>query len=156
MSVVSRRGRTLRSTKGEAAAEILRKDFTAADITVWLLDMSFYDSILSFAQRAREQLNADIIKLKLAKNPSSVHEEIVQVNYLSTMLLALLMLPVPRQKSAGRSTPGRLAISNASRLLGTKFPKRNRFPLPLSLDGAADFDATKPCSASKLLAQLLL
>lgn len=97
--------------KGEAPAESLRKDFAAADVTVLLLDMSSYDSIQSLAQRAREQLtrldivilNAGIMKLKFTTDPSMGHEGMVQVNYLSTMLLALLMLPVLGQKSAGRA-----------------------------------------------------
>lgn len=141
MSVVSRRDRTLRSTKREAAAENLRKDFTAVDITVWLLDMSCCESILSFAQRAREQLtrldvvvlDAGVMKLRLAKTPLVRSRRNGSVNYLSAMLLGLLMLPGLGQKSAARSTPGRLAISNASRSLGTKSPKRNRFPPPAVL-----------------------
>lgn len=37
--------KTVRSvSKGEAAAENLHRDFAAAKIPVWLLDMTFYDS----------------------------------------------------------------------------------------------------------------
>lgn len=82
------------AAKGEAAAEFLRKEYTTAHVTVWLLDMSSYDSIQSFVQRAQEQLirldivilNAGIMKLKFDVNPSTGHEEMVQINYLSTML----------------------------------------------------------------------
>lgn len=66
------------------------------------------------------------------------------------------MLPGRGQESAARSTPGRLATSNASLALGAKFPKRNRSSILVSLDGATDFDATEQYSASKLLAQLFL
>lgn len=44
------------------------------------------------------------------------------------MLLALLMLPVLRQKSAGRSTPGRLTISNAWFALGASPPTGTSTP----------------------------
>lgn len=72
------------------------------------------------------------------------------------MLLGLLMLPGLGQKSAAWSTPGRLAISNASLALGAELPKKNRSSILVSLDGATDFDATEQYSASKLLAQLFL
>lgn len=65
------------AAKGEAAAESLRKEHTTANVTVWLLDMSSYDSIQSFVRRAQEQLarldivilNAGIMKLKFDVNP---------------------------------------------------------------------------------------
>ncbi|KAL1877490.1 putative secondary metabolism biosynthetic enzyme [Diaporthe australafricana] len=152
------------AAKGEAAAEALRKDYGDAKITVWLLDMSSYESIQSFAERAMEQLtrldivilNAGIMKLKFDTNPTTGHEEMVQINYLSTVLLALLMIPVLKQNNAGRTTPGRLTISNASLALGAKFPNKNKSPLLASFDDAAQFETTEQYSASKLLAHLFL
>lgn len=50
----------------------------------------------------------------------------IQVNYLSTILLARLMLPVLRQITAGRTTPGRLVISNASLALAAQLPNKDK------------------------------
>ncbi|KAK8011614.1 hypothetical protein PG990_010579 [Apiospora arundinis] len=152
------------SAKGEAAAEKLRREHPQANVEVWLLDMSSYSSVQSFAQRAREQLtrldivilNAGLMKLDYNTVASTGHEEMIQVNYLSTMLLALLMLPVFKQKSAGRNGPGRLTISNASLALAAKFTNKNALPLLASFDDPARFDSTEQYSASKLLAHLFL
>ncbi|KAK8117059.1 uncharacterized protein PG998_005340 [Apiospora kogelbergensis] len=152
------------SAKGEAAAEKLRREHPQANVEVWLLDMSSYNSVQSFAQRSREQLtridivilNAGLIKLDYNTVASTGHEEMIQVNYLSTMLLALLMLPVFKQKSAGRNGPGRLTISNASLALAAKFANKNALPLLASFDDPARFDTTEQYSASKLLAHLFL
>lgn len=61
-------------------------------------------------------LDSGVMKLRLAK-PSSAHEEVVRS---PAMLLGLLMLPGLGQKSAARSTPGRLTVSNTSLALHAK------------------------------------
>ncbi|KAK7718403.1 hypothetical protein SLS64_002357 [Diaporthe eres] len=78
----------------------------------------------------------------------------VQANFLSTILLALLMLLILGQKTAGRITPGRLTISNASLALVAKFPNKNKSALLASFDDASQFDPTEKYSASKLLPHL--
>ncbi|KAL2278700.1 hypothetical protein FJTKL_14258 [Diaporthe vaccinii] len=80
----------------------------------------------------------------------------IQVNYLSTILLARLMLPVLRQITAGRTTPGRLVISNASLALAAQLPNKDKYPPLVSLDDASQFDPTEQYSASKLPGHLFV
>lgn len=95
------------SQRGQEAAAILGHEFPKAIIDVWLLDMSSYESIQNFAAKVDRELsrldivvlNAGQYNLKFKKNPSTGHEETVQVNYLSTVLLAILLLPSLRDNS---------------------------------------------------------
>ena len=97
--------------KGEAAAVELRKIHPAARIEVWSLDMLSYDSIRAFVRRCTSLeridfviLNAGVSQIKFQINESTGHEEIFQVNYLSTALLAMLLLPTLKE-SAPRGSP---------------------------------------------------
>lgn len=89
--------------KGIAAATQLRDDFMrdypnweCPTIEIWELDMSSYESVLGFAKKVKDEAgHIDIAILNAGVQPSTWrlsphgHEEAVQVNYLSTALLAL-------------------------------------------------------------------
>ncbi|KAI2465475.1 NAD(P)-binding protein [Annulohypoxylon bovei var. microspora] len=117
------------NVKGETAAANLRALFPKATIEVMLVDMSRYDSILDFARRVESQvsrldiviLNAGVMSLKYNTGSSTGHEELVQINYLSTVLLATLMLPILKIKSPA-GTPGRLTLINTSLALTAPLP----------------------------------
>jgi NAD(P)-dependent dehydrogenase (short-subunit alcohol dehydrogenase family) len=92
----------VRSTeKGNIAASKLRAQCRDAAIEVWELDMNSYQSIQEFSQRVNSQLsrldyvilNAGISNFRFRVNTSTGHEEVIQVNYLSTALLSLLLIP---------------------------------------------------------------
>ncbi|KAB5536208.1 hypothetical protein GE09DRAFT_1249901 [Coniochaeta sp. 2T2.1] len=102
-------------SKGEAARQELSKgrDLPSQDaIQVWPLDLSSYDSILAFVERAKildnldiAVLNAGVFKLAETFDPATGYEEAVQVNYLSTILLTILLLPIMKAKNSRNSTP---------------------------------------------------
>ncbi|KAK0710594.1 putative short-chain dehydrogenase/reductase family protein [Lasiosphaeris hirsuta] len=104
--------------KGDEAAAKLRKEFPLADatITVWVVDMESYDSVRDFTAKCATLpriniaiLNAGLAKLKYTTVSSTGHETVLQVNYLSTVLLAILLLPILKaRKPAG--TPAVLSI----------------------------------------------
>ncbi|KAI0869420.1 NAD(P)-binding protein [Hypoxylon argillaceum] len=107
--------------KGAAARETLRTA-SKAIIEVWKLDLSHYDSVTAFTERAKTLprldfvvLNAGVFKVTFDQNPDTHHEEVIQVNYLSTALLTILMLPVIQSKNTSEA-PGRLVL-----LLGQLF-----------------------------------
>ncbi|KAL1870026.1 hypothetical protein Plec18167_007544 [Paecilomyces lecythidis] len=87
--------------KGEAAANTLRTDYPAARIDVWYLEMTSYETIQEFCRRADTDLsrlditilNAGLMQPKFTTCATG-HEKVIQVNYLSTFLLAILMLPI--------------------------------------------------------------
>lgn len=105
-------------TKGDAAAEKLREEFPKAELSVWLLDMESYESIQSFTNRSQTLPRIDIVILNAGvQKPSFTtvadtgHETTMQVNYLSTMLLAILLLPVLKsKKTAGSARPPVLSL----------------------------------------------
>ncbi|CAP61396.1 uncharacterized protein PODANS_4_355 [Podospora anserina S mat+] len=111
--------------KGAAAVQklALKPDGTkresGATVEVWKLDLFEYGSVLSFAKRAKETLERlDIIMpnaamgvpSKRAFHPETRHDETLQVNYLSTALLATLLLPVVKQTRAYQPAPTRISL----------------------------------------------
>ena len=150
--------------KGDAAAAKLRKLYPRASIEVWQLDMSLYDSIQAFARRVESQLsridivilNAGRARFDYHKVESTGHEEALQVNYLSTMLLTVLLLPTLKAKIPPGGQPARITISSAALTLAAKFPQRNANPLLPALDGPQNFDRSENYNTSKLLAQMFL
>jgi NAD(P)-dependent dehydrogenase (short-subunit alcohol dehydrogenase family) len=156
--------------KGTAAAAPLRRAHPKARIEVWVLDMLSYASITAFVDRCAAELprldfavlNAGMGGLGFRINPSTRHEEIVQTNYLSTALLAILLLPVLRDKSPA-GTPGRLTIVGSITGLWVPFENRAAVPLLPSFDKhdgkwglkqAADRYATSKTLVMMLVAKL--
>ncbi|UKZ78449.1 hypothetical protein TrVFT333_006189 [Trichoderma virens FT-333] len=91
--------------KGDVAAAQLRTDFPSATISVWIVDMESYDSVCAFASRCESLDRIDIVILNagLIKTPYTVvratgNEITLQVNYLSTALLTILLLPILKAK----------------------------------------------------------
>jgi NAD(P)-dependent dehydrogenase (short-subunit alcohol dehydrogenase family) len=83
------------STKAALEARLKRK----GQLEVWELDMMSYDSIKAFVKRANALDTLDIAVLNAGTRRTKFYqseygwEEDIQVNTLSTMLLALLLLP---------------------------------------------------------------
>ncbi|KAI3331321.1 hypothetical protein F4824DRAFT_292440 [Ustulina deusta] len=151
--------------KGQAAAEQLNKGRSphTATIEVWKLDMLAYDSITSFARRASELerldivvLNAGIFRIAMHINPSTGHEEDIQTNYISLVLLLTLLLPTLRAKKS-TALPGKITIVSSDTSGMTKFKERDADPLLGALDDkTAPWDMQERYGTSKLLGQLFL
>jgi NAD(P)-dependent dehydrogenase (short-subunit alcohol dehydrogenase family) len=149
--------------KGETAAKQLRREHPKAIVDVWLLDMSLYESIQAFARRVESELdridivilNAGVIRLQFSTVKSTGHEEHFQINYLSTMLLAVLLLPVLKAKRS-RHGPAHLTIVSAALTLAAKFSERNHVPLFAAFDIPKNFDNQETYNSSKLLAHMFL
>lgn len=152
--------------KGEKVAESLRKTHPDATIDVWQLDMLSYDSIQAFTQKCSSNLsrldiailNAGITQAEFVLNKSTGHEEMLQVNYLSTALLAFLLLPILKSKSPVGS-PGRLTIVSSGTGLISKFENHGAKPLIPSFNDPEGWDlsaASERYSVSKTLQMMLL
>lgn len=149
--------------KGEAAAKQLQSRYPNAKIEVWSLDMSSNDSIQAFARRVETDLtrldmvilNAGLRKLVFDTNRTTPHEETIQINYLATALLTILLLPSLKSKSPP-GTAGRLTIANAALSLAAKFPNKNEVPLLPSFDDPKYFDAIDRYNSSKVLSHMFL
>ena len=148
--------------KGESIAKELRVDYPSAKIDVWPLEMTSYPSIQDFCRRAETNLprlditilNAGVILPEFGLC-STGHERVMQVNYLSTFLLAILMLPISKTK-APSGHPGRLTIVSSGVALWAKFPNRDKRPLLASFDNTKvqAWDPVERYWSSKMLGHL--
>ncbi|KAF9768595.1 hypothetical protein IL306_014068 [Fusarium sp. DS 682] len=103
-------------TRGDNAAQKLRNEFPKAKIEVSLVDMASYKSIQNFVKRCETLprldiaiLNAGLSRPQFERSDEAKHEMTNQINYLSTALLAILLLPVLKAKR-GTSGPAHLAL----------------------------------------------
>ncbi|KAL6895132.1 NAD(P)-binding protein [Trichoderma evansii] len=152
-------------SKGEEAKKLLlvdRDPLKLPAIEVWKLDLSSYDSITAFAERAKslERLditinNAALMKKTFEKNLSTGHEEIFQVNYLGQALFTLLLLPVIKEKNLPEQ-PGLLVLVSSDTAAWAAFKAKNSDSLFDGLDNPKLFDGRDQYSTSKLLGQLFL
>jgi NAD(P)-dependent dehydrogenase (short-subunit alcohol dehydrogenase family) len=97
--------------KGDKAATQLRKEFPGSEISVWIIDMESYDSIREFSGQCASLPRIDIVILNAGLMVSTFtvsagtgHEIMMQVNYLSTVLLAMLLVPILKAKKATASS----------------------------------------------------
>jgi NAD(P)-dependent dehydrogenase (short-subunit alcohol dehydrogenase family) len=112
--------------------------------------MSSYQSIRAFTRKADRELtrldivilNAGIIKQEFGIVEETGHEEVLQVIYLSTVLLSILILPILKMESPS-GTPGRLTIVGSGVALNAKFPNRDEVPLLKSFDRQEDWDSNE-------------
>ncbi|KAI5461815.1 hypothetical protein BGZ63DRAFT_509386 [Mariannaea sp. PMI_226] len=98
-------------SEGDEAVRNIRSTFTSdrlesCVIEVWLVDLSSFSSVQEMGKKIMQDLKTlDIAVLNAAVAPNEHHlttdgwEEALQVNVLSTVLLALLILPKMRQSS---------------------------------------------------------
>lgn len=127
--------------------------------------MCSYPSIQAFARRVESDLsridivllNAGVLKYTFNIIESTGHEECLQVNYLSTVLLVILLLPVLKAKGPP-GEPARLTIVSASWALSAKFPFRDKTPLLTAFDDPKTYDGDQKedYSSGKLLGHMFL
>ncbi|KAK7756578.1 hypothetical protein SLS62_001415 [Diatrype stigma] len=151
--------------KGDTAkADLSRgRNLAAGTIQVWKLDLNSYESITAFVERAKRSLehldivvlNAGISSERFTLNPDTGHEEILQVNYLSNALLAILLLPVLKSRRSTPS-PGHLVLVSSDTACWANFEnERNARPFLSALDNRK-FDRGNQYYTAKLLGQLFV
>ncbi|OIW27677.1 putative short-chain dehydrogenase/reductase family protein [Coniochaeta ligniaria NRRL 30616] len=150
---------------GKSAAAKLQAKYPSAHIDVWPLEMTSYASIQALAARVDTELprldiailNAGVTALRHELVPSTGHEKVIQVNYLSTYLLAILLLPSLKSKSAS-PRPGRLTIVGSGMAYYASLPNRHKVPLLASFDDThiQKWNPTERYAASKLLLHMFL
>ncbi|KAK1754450.1 hypothetical protein QBC47DRAFT_383958 [Echria macrotheca] len=158
--------------KGASVAQQLRREFPGAVVDVYPLEMGSYESVTGLAGRLAAEfapgsnnkrldiaiLNAGIVMPDFVRNKSTGHCEVIQVNYLSTVLLAILLLPVVSSPPGGKTSPGRLSIVGSGTALAAKIPNRDVRPFLASFDSPEKlkWDATERYFSSKALMHLFL
>ncbi|KAK7213933.1 hypothetical protein V2G26_021111 [Clonostachys chloroleuca] len=136
-----------------AAKSLLVERGENQEVGVWKLDLSNYDSVMAFAERAKSlEARPDVILLNAD----------VQTNFLSTVLLLTLLLPVVKDKpSAAKVTPSpvpRISIVSSIMAHWAKFAERDSDPLLAAFGdkSTSNWDMEERYSTSKLLALLFL
>jgi NAD(P)-dependent dehydrogenase (short-subunit alcohol dehydrogenase family) len=149
--------------KGEEVGSRLRAQFPAATIKFWPLSLDSYPSIQAFAALANKLERLDIAILNAGMQiadfvliPETAHETLVQVNYLSTFLLGILLLPILKAKSPA-GTPGRLSIvsSGSARGATLSIPK-DKTVLGTLDDQTLPWKPVERYAVSKLLGHLFI
>ncbi|KAG8158090.1 hypothetical protein KVR01_011851 [Diaporthe batatas] len=144
--------------KGDAAAVTLREEHPSATIEVWLLDMSSYASIHAFAKRCVGDelprldiaiLNAGVQNAQFTRNEHTGYDNTFQVNYLSTALLSILLLPVLSERRAP-GKPARLSVIGSDTQYWASLDPAGGAILP-RLAAPAKFDAHVQYPTTKFL-----
>ncbi|KAH6639952.1 hypothetical protein BKA67DRAFT_596245 [Truncatella angustata] len=93
-------------SKGDAAADALRREFPGSNISVWHPDHESYGSIRTFVSRCETfpRIDFAILNAAVAKYGFTI------VNYLSNVLLTILLLPVLKAKTNATNKPPVLSL----------------------------------------------
>ncbi|KAK8848933.1 NAD(P)-binding protein [Apiospora arundinis] len=124
---------TTTTTTGTGGSRSHSPHMTECRVTAMVLDMNRYSSVVAFTdalKRIRQGrggidfilLNAAVIQSRFAPSPEGWQEEL-QVNTLSNVLLALLLLPWLRTERQNRSSPAHLAFTTSSASLSNDVSK---------------------------------
>ncbi|KAK6957466.1 hypothetical protein Daesc_000252 [Daldinia eschscholtzii] len=150
--------------KGQTARQELLngRNLASGFVQVWKLDLSSYESIISFAERAKGLKGLDIAVLnagvyKVTESFSSTgYEEGVQINFLANMLLTILLLPIIKEKKVP-GQPGHICVVSSDTAAWTKFEEGSSIPvLPAFKRKANNWNMADRYGATKLLGQLFL
>ncbi|KAM0306533.1 hypothetical protein HYE67_002546 [Fusarium culmorum] len=142
--------------RGDVAAKKLRNEFPNAKIQVSLVDMASYKSIQSFVEWCETLprldiaiLNAGLSRPQFERSEASKHEMTHQINYLSTALLAILLIPVLKKKR-GTSGPAHLSIVGSDMSYWAQWTGTNDSIWDV-IDDPAHFSSNGAYQISKLL-----
>ena len=143
------------------------------EISAWNLDLLAYDSVTAFAERSARELpvidivilNAGLFRQNMHINESTGHEEDVQTNYLSTMLLLLLFVRIFASRKAstvGEASPSppRITVVSTDTAAWAQFQQQSSPSILAALDDANapgfKWDMMERYGTSKLLGQLFV
>ena len=158
--------------KGKAARKSLLAGLGKEDkqplVEVWQLDLESYGSAVAFVEKAKKTeglkidfaiLNAGVVKSKFEINKETGHEVTVQTNWLSTGLLAMLLVPVLQLQYNSAGSTGAVPVVTivgsevaqwAKMKEGKKAVQEHKSVVE-ALDNKKNFDPSDRYYASKLL-----
>jgi NAD(P)-dependent dehydrogenase (short-subunit alcohol dehydrogenase family) len=161
-------------SKGESSLSTLQVEFPKAHIEVWILDMESYESVQDFVARCEKLDRLDVVILNAGCGKMHFSrcggdngcEVTLQVNYLATILLTILLIPILKDKAAADErpgqtsrSPGRLTIVGSDMAFWVKMEETSGNMLdamnrPQAYDGMQQYGKTKlllPMFVSKLV-----
>lgn len=144
--------------KGDVAAEMLRSEFPQAQVEVWMLDMEDHESIKAFATKCQTLGRIDIVILNAGiqnkdhQLSKTGKEQTFQVNYLSTIMLSVLILPILKAKGGMSGKPARLTVVTSTTAYFADFDQRK----PIFPQFDKNYDVTQWYSREKLLQMVVI
>lgn len=145
--------------KGDVAAEALRREFLEARIEVWILDLEDPGSVSAFAIECQTLgridmviLNAGVQNKDCVVSPKTGKEQTFQVNYLSTIMLAVLLLPILKARGDLAGKPARLTVVTSTTAYFAGFDHEK----PILAQFDEKYDATKWYAREKLLQMIFV
>ncbi|KAH8658175.1 hypothetical protein BX600DRAFT_488833 [Xylariales sp. PMI_506] len=137
------------TTKGVETVVRLRQLNPEAQVEAWPLELLSYDSILEFIQRCTTLERLDFVILNAGYTqpdfkicPATKHEEVFQINYLSTVLLALLLLPILKERHP-KGKPGRITMVGSTLAFLASFPEQRAPAVIQGLDDPAQWNSQR-------------
>lgn len=134
-------------SKGQKAKESILASTRRADdnIEVWELDLGQASSVQAFARRIQTLERVDVVIENAALGVSEWnvlegYESVVKVNVISTLQLALHVLPKLRETAAKFSTETHLTIVTSEAHEIVRFPARNAPNIYAELNERKSFD----------------
>ncbi|KAM0228382.1 hypothetical protein ACHAP5_011955 [Fusarium lateritium] len=144
-------------SRGDAAAKRLQAEFPSAKIKISIVDMLSYESIMAFARRCETLPRSDIAVLNAGLSQPNYkhaeetdHEVTFQINYLSTALLAPLLVPILRAKH-GTTTPARLCLIGSDTSYYANWKGIKSESIVDVMDNPIHFDSWEAYKTTKLL-----
>ncbi|KAI9842048.1 MAG: hypothetical protein M1838_003308 [Thelocarpon superellum] len=141
---------------GEACKSIEQSTGRAHVVEVWALDLSSYESVMSFAAKVQglPRLDAVVENAGISVDKYQVledNESTITVNVVSTFLLALLMLPKLRESASRFNFVPRLTIVTSDMHQVASFPERHSENIFDAINNPAAPDMSGRYPLSKLL-----
>lgn len=146
------------TTKGQAAADDISRTTGCETVEVWQLDLSSFASVKAFAARVDKDLSRLDILVENAgiatdkwKETADGYESTLQVNVISTGMLALLCLPKMRETVRTFKTEPRIVVVGSEVHFWSPFVE-NKTDAPLrELNTRSSFVPGDRYNVSKLL-----
>ncbi|KAF6799589.1 short-chain dehydrogenase reductase [Colletotrichum sojae] len=148
-------------SRGRLAAESIAASEGRPDVVeVWELDLAKYDSVVSFARRAKDLDRLDVVVANAGIytfdfSTAEEDEATITVNVVSTMLLGLLLLPKLMETAGARGSKTVLTFTGSFVHYFTSFPERHAENIFESLGDASSARMLDRYNVSKMI-QLLV
>jgi NAD(P)-dependent dehydrogenase (short-subunit alcohol dehydrogenase family) len=171
--VAAKASRVVLACRTPSKGEVIRKSVLedpeiqkispTVEIPVMKLDLETYASVMEFSKGIKKGqpklhillLNAGIGRTSYEQSPTG-HEEVLQVNYLSNVLLALELLPLLQSTSKAEGSPTKLSWVASRAHKSTTLALQPGEGVIGHFDNKSNFSALKNYGDTKLLAVMFL
>jgi retinol dehydrogenase-12 len=150
-------------SKGEAAKEDIEKsEGRTGVLQVWELDLSYYASVKAFAKRCESLPRLDVcvenagLFTNTFTRTAEGHETTMNVNVISTFMLAFLLLPIMKASAAKTGTRPYLSLVSSETHEWVTLPEKTSTSIFTALDDETTSNMMERYGVSKLFQILVV